>query len=344
MNPRFWQAFLAADLDANKSREFLANLGTFPDPLAAFISWPHLSAGHRRRIELAPMERFEKALKAGVEILEPPQFPPPLCDSDWHTPALFAWGNLDCLQQPKIGIVGTRSCTTYGKAAARKFAEFLAKNGVTVISGGALGIDAAAHDGALDADGSTVAVLGHGIDHVYPTSHGPLFKRIREKGCLLSQFAVGMPSMRENFLKRNQLIAALSDALLVVEAPQRSGALSTATAAADLGREVFVVPGNITQFSFQGSHRLIREGACLVDHPDQIFEAMGWAMKESDAAKPQPVGSAASLLSHLTVQSISVEKLAIETGLDPADLLADLTMLEIDGLVVRDSIGYALRP
>ena len=136
-------------------------------------------------------------------------------------------------------------------------------------------IDAAAHKGALAAGGRTAAVFAGGIDHIYPAIHGPLFQQITQSGCLVSQFAAGARPNDYKFLGRNVLIAALSRALIVVQAPTKSGALSTANSAADMGREVFVIPANIDSIEFRGSFNLIRDGATLVYHPDQVLEAIG---------------------------------------------------------------------
>ncbi len=345
MDPRFWQLFLSAELGAEKSRAFLKDLGTSSDPIASLLSWRHLTPAQRARIDRSDERRLKQALDAGVTVLEPSDLPDKLSDLPAPPHALFAWGDTEALHKPTVGIVGTRKSSPYGEAVAAKFAEAFALAGVCVVSGGALGIDAAAHKGALSAQGATVAVLGHSIDKVFPASHGPLFQSIRNSGCLVSQFPVGKPSMPDNFLVRNQLVAALSDAVLVVEAPERSGALSTATHAANINRPVFVVPGSITQFTFKGSHALVRDGATLVDHPDQVFDEMGWQpfSLQTQTAQPESAKQEA-IIATLTETPVCVERLATATNLDPADLLTELTMLELQGLVVRSSSGYSLKP
>lgn len=242
-----------------------------------------------------------------------------------------------------VGIVGTRSASVYGKAAASKFAEALALSGIVVVSGGAAGIDAAAHSGAIDAGGLTVAVLGTGVDRIFPAMHRDLFARVRSQGCLVSQFAVGSGALRYHFPARNGLIAMLCDALLVVEAPAKSGALITAGAAAELGKQVFVVPANITNTGFQGSHALIRDGATLVDHPDQVLEALNFgtvAVRGADDAA-NPVQEA--IIKALSVHPMSSEQLIAQTGLDTTDLLSELTLLELEGRIGRESGLYALK-
>ena len=216
---------------------------------------------------------------------------------------------------------------------------------MTIVSGGALGIDAAAHEGALSAEGTTVAVVGHGIDKVYPSSNGPLFERIRASGLLVSPFAVGAPSLPQRFLQRNAVIAGLALATLVVEAPAESGALSTAVTAAELGRPVFVVPSTIHQDSFRGSHRLIRDGATLVDHPFQILDHLGVEPQARSNESPGILEAAASLIMDLLKEgALTADQLAVRSGMPAEEVLAEITLLEVEGRVVRDGPGYSVRP
>ena len=258
-------------------------------------------------------------------------------------PALFVRGDVSALQAPCVAIVGTRAASAYGRACAQKFAEGFARAGVTVVSGGALGIDAAAHLGALSAGGRSVAVLAGGVDNVYPSVHAGLFARIREAGCLVSQFACGAKPGEHKFLLRNDLVAALCAAVLVVEAPNKSGALRTASAAADLGREVFVVPAAIDNRAYWGSFNLVRDGAGLVYHPDQVLESLGIAPVAPAPVAP-PEGDAERIVGILSVDPIDPERIVERTGLDASTVLAELTLLEIDGRVLRHAGGYALRP
>jgi len=241
-----------------------------------------------------------------------------------------------------VGIVGTRGASLYGKAAASKFAEALALSGIVVVSGGAAGIDAAAHNGTLEAGGSTVAVLGTGVDRVFPAMHRDLFERIRNQGCLVSQFAAGAGALRYHFPARNGLIAMLCDALLVIEAPAKSGALITASAAADMGKQVFVVPANITNTGFQGSHALIRDGATLVDHPDQVLEALNFGKIAVRGAEEAASPAQEAILKVLSVHPMSSEQILAQTGLAATDLLSELTLLELEGRIGRESGLYAL--
>lgn len=282
------------------------------------------------------------ALADGASVLESEDYPETLQESGNMPPAVFVKGSVECLYGPTVAIVGTRAASTYGKACAFKFGQALARAGVTVISGGALGIDAAAHKGALDAGGKTAAVLGTGIDGAYPQVHRVLFKQIAESGCLVTQFAVGSKMGDYKFLIRNMLVAALSRAILVVEAPARSGAISTANAANELGREVFVVPANIDHFGFQGSFALLRDGATLVTHPDQILESLQIAPQQVDLPPSSVLG--AQLLALLSSDPLSTELIVERSGLDTGDVLSELTMLELEGRVVRGPAGYAIIP
>ncbi len=346
LSPLFWQYLMAGELPVAKSREIVRSLGaSYVDPVSYLLSSRLLSPAEKRNVGRADLRGLERALEQGVAVLEEEDYPETLQQSLGSPPALFAWGDLSALRAPMVGIVGTRGPSAYGKAVAWKFAEALAAAGVTVVSGGAMGIDAQAHEGALAAGGKTVAVLGNGLDRAQPARNADLFERVRASGCLLSQFAVGAPSLSHHFPARNHLIAALSMGVLVVEAPERSGALITASAAAELGRLVFVVPATINNFGFRGSHALIRDGASLVDHPDQVLEALGIEGGASAApAGPDLTDAQNRIMAALTTDPQPAESIAAVTGLPPSELLDELTMLELEGLVLREPTGYAIKP
>jgi DNA processing protein len=341
MNGEFWQAILAAELPAAKGRALLKALGPSRAP-ADLLAHPLLTDAERERMKRTGAD-LPKLFEKGPKLVEASTLTKTLPDAFWP-PVLFVWGQADCLDQPTVGIVGTRGASTYGKAAAQKFAEALASSGVTVVSGGALGIDAAAHKGAMAVGGATVAVLANGIDRVYPAQHAGLFQQIRTTGCLVSMFAVNAMPNKHHFLMRNRLVAALSQAVIVIEAPERSGALSTASQASELGREVFVVPANIENTNFRGSHALIRDGATLVDHPGQVLEALDIKPK-AVAPTDQTVLSAnqSRIMAVLSTQPLAAEFIVDRTGLDTSEVLSELTLLEIEGRVIRDAGGYAVR-
>ncbi len=341
MSERFWQRLLAAELPPARRRGLLEGLGDGPFSEEALFQ--ALAPNERQAAERADMEALERALARGVRVLEQPEFPEPLSSVDHGPSALFLWGDDTGLHAPKVAIVGTRDASPYGKACAMKFAEAFAKAGVTVVSGGALGIDAAAHEGALQAGGRTIAVLGTGVDVAYPAAHRGLFERIRGSGLLVSQFAVGTKAQPYRFPIRNHLIAALSTAVVVIEAPGGSGAILTANAAAELGRDVFVVPGPITQPSFRGSHALIRDGAALTDHPEQVLDAIGVAepLEFRSGGDSEYSEAQRRILEALRERPLPPELLAERTGLPVGELLAELTELEMAGAVQRDSGLFA---
>ena len=279
--------------------------------------------------------------RRGIRLALRESFPEFVSQNEAVSPAIFFEGDLGALNQPTIAIVGTRTASGYGKACAMKFAEAFARAGVTVISGGAVGIDAAAHAAALDAGGETVAVLAGGVDQRYPSMNHGLFERIVKSGCLLSEFAIGSKPDQYKFIVRNRLIAALSRAVLVVEAPARSGALHTAVAAAELGREVFVIPAAIDFMSFRGSLGLIRDGATMVFHPDQVLEPLGiQPVAAEKKRRTGPITNGEIVLNALSTNPISTEKIGELTGLDTATVLGELTMLELEGSILREAGGF----
>ncbi len=309
-----------------------------------FAQAPELSPADRARVAKADPEAVARALALGAQIVERPELPERMRDLLGTAHALFIWGDASSLKRRTLGIVGTRGASTYGKAAARKFAEEFARAGVTVVSGGAQGIDAAAHDGAIFGGGCTCAVLACGIDRTYPAANRGLFAQIRASGCLVSQFPAGWNPRMESFVQRNATIAALSEAVLVVEAPEQSGALITANRANEFGRPVYVVPGNISTLSFRGSHALIREGATLVDHPDQILEELGIAPRLRLESQFEAGGVHARILKTLGAEPMATDQIAERCGLDPATVLSEMTMLELESKVIRGPGGYVLAP
>jgi DNA processing protein len=231
--------------------------------------------------------------------------------------------------------VGTRSASSYGRAAARDFARALAGAGVTVVSGGAIGNDTEAHEGALLA-GKTVAVLPCGADVAYPSQNRGLFARIAQQGCVASEFEPGAPVAKGALQARNVTIARLCSAVVVVEAPVGSGALITARAAAELGKPVFVVPGLYSLSSFRGGHALLSEGALLADDPYGLAARFGSPVPSADG----PADDAVAAL--LRAGPADPDAIVRATGLSPEAVLELLTMMEIEGRVRRAGGGYAL--
>ncbi len=256
-------------------------------------------------------------------------------------PFLFLRGDASLLARRSVAIVGSRRSTAYGRRIAEELACALARAGVVVVSGMALGIDGAAHRGCLAAGGATVAVLGSGPDVLSPSSHAGLGRQILRTGLVVSEFLPGDPPRAHHFPRRNRVLAALSDAVVVVEAGARSGALITVGHALDLGRDVFAVPGLLGTPSSQGSNALIRDGAGMITSVAEFVAAVtGDEPAESKGGQPEPtnVGSEAlGLWRALGDGAADVDRLAHLVRLTPAQALAGLAELEIVGWAVRDS-------
>ncbi|HEX5314961.1 MAG TPA: DNA-processing protein DprA [Gammaproteobacteria bacterium] len=266
-------------------------------------------------------------------------YPPLLAAIPDPPPLLFVVGDPAVLADPQIAIVGSRNPSADGRDIAREFAAFLAGAGFTVTSGLALGIDAAAHAGALDADGATIAVMATGPEQVYPRRHEELAQRIAAKGALTSEFPPGTPPLPEHFPRRNRIISGLASATVVIEAALGSGSLITARLAAEQGREVFAVPGSIHSPLARGCHALIREGATLVERPSDILESLGAFAPASAAEEPREPDSDANaddpdyraMLDALGFHPVSADTLGERTGLTPQAISSMLLILELRG-------------
>ena len=261
-------------------------------------------------------------------------YPPLLLQTPAPPPLLYAKGQLQFLMQPSLAIVGSRSATAQGIATAESFAQALSGAGLTIVSGLAHGIDAAAHRGGLSGGAGTVAVVGTGLDIVYPARNRELAHEIAARGCLLSEFALGTPALAANFPRRNRLISGLSRGCLVVEAAAQSGSLITARLAADQGREVFAVPGSIHSPLSKGCHLLIKQGAKLVETAADVLEELGLAHQPqaAPACTPEPPAMQ-SLLDQLGFDPCDVDALIARSGLSSDIVLALLSELEIAGRV-----------
>jgi DNA processing protein len=250
---------------------------------------------------------------------------------------LYAQGRLELLQRPALAIVGSRNPTPQGADNARAFALHLARSGYTIVSGLALGIDGAAHEAALSAggDASTIAVVGTGMDRVYPSRHRELAHRIAEQGLLLSEFDLATPPLRENFPRRNRLIAGLAQGTLVVEAALASGSLITARCAAEAGREVFALPGSIHSPQSRGCHTLIKQGAQLVESAEDILAELRPAAPAPPLEGAPTPGEGDPLLAALGHDPATLDALVARCGWPPEQLAARLLELELDGHVAR---------
>lgn len=283
--------------------------------------------------ELQQLERKH----IGVLTLDDPEYPYLLRNITNPPMTLYLKGRLTAADQRALAMVGTRKATTLGKDTARKFGRDLAAHGVTIVSGLAQGIDYEAHTGALEAHGRTLAVLGSGIDIIYPRQHHRLAETISENGAVISEFAPGTPPEGANFPRRNRVISGLSQAVLVVEAPLKSGALITATAAGEQGREVFAIPASLSNpFGF-GCNRLIQEGAKLVMEISDIIEELRPIEERTQSREIAEQISAdspieAQVLSYLRGDPAHVDDIARNSGLPVSEVLGILTLLELKGL------------
>ncbi len=259
-------------------------------------------------------------------------YPPLLLETADPPLLMYVHGRLDLLRAVSLAVVGSRNTSAQGADNARALGRQLSLDGLTVVSGLALGIDGAAHEGALQGPASTIAVVGTGLERVYPSAHLELAHRIAESGCLVSEFAPGTPVLAPNFPLRNRIIAGLSLGTLVVEATLRSGSLITARLAAEAGREVFAIPGSIHAPQSKGCHALIKQGAKLVESAADIVEELRGIRPVVQAA---PAAATHPLLAALGNDPVTLDALLARTGWRAADLSAQLLDLELDGRVAR---------
>jgi len=274
-----------------------------------------------------------------------PRYPAQLAAVPGSPPALFVSGDPALLARPQIAIVGSREATAAGRETAFEFAARLAACGFAITSGLAAGIDAAAHRGALEAGGVTIAVCGTGLDRVYPPGHDELAGRIAASGALISEFPTGTPPHAHNFPRRNRLMSGLSRGVLVIEAAARSGSLITARLAGEQGREVMAVPGSIHNPLARGCHRLIKDGAALVETADDVLAALGHsglagcekpAVEMSDVAENTNGvldSDAEMLLNALGFEPADLDRLVERTGLAAQSVISKLQLLELEGRV-----------
>lgn len=279
-----------------------------------------------------------------------PRYPETLRAIASAPPVLFCQGDADLLAMPQIAIVGSRTATPQGLENAQAFALELARRGFVITSGLALGIDGAAHRGALNADGYTIAVCATGLDRVYPARHKALAHEIYARGLLISEFPTGVQALADNFPRRNRIISGLSLGTLVVEAAHKSGSLITARYALEQSREVFAIPGSIHNPQARGCHALIRQGAKLVETVDDIFEELGPLLgpllrrqaasapvPDAGTAEPPADPAATCVLAALGDELLDVDALLARSGMELASLQATLTGLELEGRVAMTS-------
>lgn len=301
----------------------------------------------RARAECDAETELALCRTSGVRVLpsDDPEYPSALENIPDPPRLLYCKGRLEPRDQLAIAIVGSRHCSPYGMRVAERLASGLARVGITVVSGLARGIDAAAHRGALKAGGRSIAVLANGLASVYPPEHEDLARALTEGGALLSEMPMRQVPLAGLFTQRNRIISGLSLGVVVVEATPRSGSLSTAHHAMEQNREVFAVPGPVDSLTSRGCHRLIRDGARLVETVDDILEELGPLVKEVRTAPDEPPvrhpaeltlsDPERSLLGRLDDTPIGVDDLIASTGLTAAQVMATLSVLEMRRLVRR---------
>lgn len=258
--------------------------------------------------------------------------------------ALHVQGELkNLLDRPWIAIVGSRKVSPYGRIVTQKIATELARAGVVIISGLALGVDSIAHTATLDAGGDTIAVLPTGLDRIYPASHHNLARRIvKQGGALISEYPDGQGApMKHQFIARNRIIAALSQAVIIPEAAAKSGSLHTANFALEQGIEVFAVPGNITSLNSAGTNQLIKDGAHCLTNAHVIFEALD--INAVQNTNPKLNNTESIVIAALSDRSMDFTELKVQTRLSTSRLLQTLTILEIQGLITQQGEQFILR-
>ena len=333
----FWQALLFLELSPKKARETLHLLEGANSKEDMLLS-PALSAEQRATLS---QWSYKSAGETLISI-EDEGYPENILHARTPPVALSVMGELLPQDTAAVGIVGTRKASPYGKTVARRMARDLAKHGITIVSGGAQGIDAAAHEGSLEAGGRTIAVLGNGVDVAYPAAHRGLYDRIAANGALVSEYANGVAPDYWRFPQRNYLIASLSRAVIVVEAPLKSGSLITASAAGDEGRHVFATPGPIDSSEYEGSFRLINDGAVLLYKAEQVLDALGIRARPdaSEAAAPDVTPLQQAILAELSTTPALVDTISDRVDQPSHIVLSNLTQLELGGLVARAAGGF----
>jgi len=286
---------------------------------------------------------YEEILGQGMRIVTDAEecYPGILKQAPGHPRALFVSGELD-KYETAVGIIGARRCTTYGKAIAHELAEELAKEGIAIVSGAARGIDTAAHRGALEASGTTYAVLGCGLDIVYPPENRGLFKAIRSTGAIISEYPPGTPPLSHHFPARNRIVAGMVKAIIVVEAGEKSGALITADFALEYGRDVFAVPGQSKSLTSKGTNMLIKQGAYLIDGVDDILEVLGieGRSKQDNLMLNE---EEKALLEFIGWEAKGTDQLLQGTNANASSISVSLLSLEIEGFIKRDLAGNYIR-
>jgi DNA processing protein len=363
-----WLALTRAGFHTGTLAKLRAHFGSIGNALSA-DSQALVAAGLTEKAaqrllhpDLARLEADQRWLEQPLQSLvtcDSPRYPPLLKQLPDAPIALFVQGDAELLARPQLAIVGSRNPTAIGRETAHAFAHHLSRCGLTITSGLAIGIDAASHEGALRANGPTIAVCGTGLATVYPKANESLAARIAEQGALISQFPLDTPPAKHLFALRNRVISGMSLGTLVVEAALHSGSLITARHAADQGREVFAIPGSIHNTLAKGCHQLIRQGAKLVESAEDILSELGpmaaslslarAAVEPQETTEKTRISSNSLdkeykiLLDALGFNPAGVDQLVALTGLTAAEIASMLLILELEGQIESQPGGLFMR-
>ena len=295
----------------------------------------------------SPETAYKKLRERGISLVlkEDPQYPPLLREIPHPPFGIYIKGTPPDNDQLTIAIVGTRRATPDGKSTARRFATELARAGISIASGLAFGIDAAAHEGCLDAGGRTIAVLACGLANIYPRNNESVARKIlAQGGTIISEYPPDMPAYPSRFLERNRIISGVSKGTLVIESPERSGSLATARFAFEQNRDVFVVPGGVAHPNFKGSNRLIRQGAELVTCTEDVLESYGILKEKADASLSAGTPEERTILKFLAgcSEAADIDKIIDMTKLEPRIANQTVSTLYIKGMIKELGDGYML--
>lgn len=351
----YWAAFAnVRHIGPARIARLLSRFQTLSEAWAAPLESLRLVLEPRALSELSSARRVvepERWLgdlrQRGIRILhaEHPEYPRLLAEASGRPTVLYIRGHLTSDDACSVGIVGTRRSTVYGKGVTERISQELAAAGVTVVSGLARGIDAVAHHAALESGGRTVAVLGSGVDVIYPAEHRRLLERILENGAVISEQPPGAKPDAPNFPARNRIISGMSLGVVVIEAPARSGALITANFAADQGREVFVVPGNVGNATSEGTNQLLRDGARIVRDGADILEDLGIGGSAPSQLSLQlpATPEEARVLNCLGSEPLHIDEIAELSGLPGREVAEALLMMELKGMARNCGAQYYVR-
>lgn len=328
-----------------QQEQSLSNYFCNERPTSEFIAWCQTQGIDHQALDWQGVQKDLDWQNSQCHIVTwaHPDYPPLLREIHSAPPVIFVQGQPDVLSKPQIAMVGSRNASRQGLENAEQFSYALAEQGFAITSGLALGIDAASHQGALAAGGDTLAVLGSGLDHIYPRSHRGLATKIIEQGALISEFSIGTAPKPAHFPRRNRIISGLSLGVLVVESTLKSGSLITANYALEQGKEIFSLPGSIHNPMSKGCNHLIRQGAKCVESVEHILEELAICQKVVPSKKRQSTEKKVEkggLYHHIEEVCTSIDSIVMKSGLTAQEVSSMLLDLELRGIVVAVPGGY----